>query len=81
MRPILELMEEHFCDRINKSKRPKEEVKHVELPAEENKKILKRGKAVLWIGDHEQKFVEVVTELDNINGSMNLFLNLKLFKS
>ena len=84
--PILELMDKHFRDGINKLKRPKEEVKHAELPAEENKKKLKRRKAgehqerMAWIGVLKETFEEVVKELDK-NGSMNLFLNLKLFKS
>lgn len=84
--PILQLIDKHFRDIINKLKRPKEEVKHAELPAEENKTKLKRGKTgehhqrMAWIRDLEQMFVKIVEELDK-NGSMNLSLNLQLFKS
>ena len=67
----------------DEAKRLKEEVEHAELPDEENKKKKGKEKAgehhqrMVWKGDLEQMFVEIVTELEK-NGSKNLFPNLKL---
>ena len=53
------------------------------MPYEENKKKKGKEKAgehhqrMVWKGDLEQMFVEIVTELEK-NGSKNLFPNLKL---
>ena len=60
-----------------------EEVEHDELPDERNKKKIEREKAgehhqrMVWTGEPEQMFVEIVTDLEKI-GSKNLFPNLKL---